>query len=173
MEFTISRINKQNKLLVSKKTTERFLERIAKDDAKQSVQNFRMSAPLMNGNYEYYNGMREWRHVMPVAEFDKDESDNLVFQTFNGLAMLVFDQLSNHAAIAHAKQAASYLPMTFAAIEGADGRSLIVLVCVRDERATCPTRNLMPHNSINMPTNKPDSSTRHSSAFLQRQRNPV
>ena len=55
MEFTISRINKQNKLLVSKKTTERFLERIAKDDAKQSVQNFRMSAPLMNGNYEYYN----------------------------------------------------------------------------------------------------------------------
>ena len=138
MKFTITRINKQNKLHVSKKTTERFLERIAKDDAKQSVQNFRMSAPLMNGNYEYYNGMREWRHVMPVAEFDKDESDNLVFQTFNGLAMLVFDQLSNHAAIAHAKQAASYLPMTFAAIEGADGRSLIVLVCVRDEKGNLP-----------------------------------
>ena len=106
MKFTITRINKQNKLHVSKKTTERILERIAKDDAKQSVQNFRMSAPLMNGNYEYYNGMREWRHVMPVAEFDKDESDNLVFQTFNGLAMLVFDQLSNHAAIAHAKHPA-------------------------------------------------------------------
>jgi len=43
MKFTITRINKQNKLHVSKKTTERILERIAKDDAKQSVQNFRIA----------------------------------------------------------------------------------------------------------------------------------
>ena len=47
MKFTIVRTNKRNKLLVSKKTTERFLERIAKDDAKQSVANFRMNVPLM------------------------------------------------------------------------------------------------------------------------------
>ena len=37
MKFTITRINKQNKLMVSSKTVERFLERIAKDDAKLSV----------------------------------------------------------------------------------------------------------------------------------------
>lgn len=47
MKFTITRINKQNKLMVSSKTIERFLERIAKDDAKLSVTNFRMSVPLM------------------------------------------------------------------------------------------------------------------------------
>lgn len=32
--------------MVSSKTIERFLERIAKDDAKLSVTNFRMSVPL-------------------------------------------------------------------------------------------------------------------------------
>ena len=37
MKFTITRINKQNKLMVSSKTVERFLERIAKDDAKLRV----------------------------------------------------------------------------------------------------------------------------------------
>ena len=51
MKFTITRINKQNKLMVSSKTVERFLERIAKDDAKLSVTNFRMSVPLMEADY--------------------------------------------------------------------------------------------------------------------------
>ena len=54
MKFTITRINKQNKLMVSSKTVERFLERIAKDDAKLSVTNFRMSVPLMEADYQYY-----------------------------------------------------------------------------------------------------------------------
>lgn len=60
MKFTITRINKQNKLMVSSKTVERFLERIAKDDAKLSVTNFRMSVPLMEADYQYYKGVKEW-----------------------------------------------------------------------------------------------------------------
>ena len=56
MKFTITRINKQNKLTVSTKTVDSFLERIAKDDAKQSVARFRMSVPLLEGDYQYYKG---------------------------------------------------------------------------------------------------------------------
>lgn len=66
MKFTITRINKQNKLMVSSKTVERFLERIAKDDAKLSVTNFRMSVPLMEADYQYYKGIKEWQHVYPA-----------------------------------------------------------------------------------------------------------
>ncbi len=54
MKFTITRINRQNQLMVSQKSIDRFWERIAKDDAKQSVANFRMSAPLMGGDYQHY-----------------------------------------------------------------------------------------------------------------------
>ena len=133
MKFTITRINKQNKLMVSSKTIERFLERIAKDDAKLSVTNFRMSVPLMEADYQYYKGIKEWQHVYPAAEFNTDESGNLVFQKSNGLVMLHFINLTTEEEIKALKKTASLLPMTFAAIKGADGRSLIVLVCIADE----------------------------------------
>ena len=130
MKFTITRINKQNKLMVSSKTVERFLERIAKDDAKLSVTNFRMSVPLMEADYQYYKGIKEWQHVYPAAEFNKDESGNLVFQKSNGLVMLHFINLMSEQEKDAVKKTVSLLPMTFAAFEGADGRSLIVLVSI-------------------------------------------
>ena len=130
MKFTITRINKQNKLMVSSKTVERFLERIAKDDAKLSVTNFRMSVPLMEADYQYYKGIKEWQHVYPAAEFNKDESGNLVFQKSNGLVMLHFINLMSDQEKDAVKKTVSLLPMTFAAFEGADGRSLIVLVSI-------------------------------------------
>lgn len=140
MKFTITRINKQNKLMVSSKTVERFLERIAKDDAKLSVTNFRMSVPLMESDYQYYKGIKEWQHVYPAAEFNKDESGNLVFQKSNGLVMLHFINLMSDQEKDAVKKTVSLLPMTFAAFEGADGRSLIVLVSICNEEGKIPTK---------------------------------
>ena len=39
MKLTITRINRQNQLMIILKNIDRFLERIAKDDAKPSVAN--------------------------------------------------------------------------------------------------------------------------------------
>jgi len=140
MKFTIIRTNKQNKLLVSTKTVEQFLKRIAKDDSKQSVAHFRMSAPLMEGDYQFYKGMKEWQKVYPAAEFGKDESDNLVFKKSNGLVMLHFTHLQTSQEIEAAKKATQILPMTLAAITGADGKSLIVLVRIYDEYGKTPDK---------------------------------
>ena len=126
--------------MVSTKTIDSFLERIAKDDSKQSVANFRMSVPLMEGDYQFYKGIKEWQHVYPVAEFGKDESDNLIFKKSNGLLMLHFIHLMTDQEMEAARKAASLLPMTFAAITGADGRSLIVLVCICDEEGKIPEK---------------------------------
>lgn len=138
MKFTITRINRQNQLMVSQKSIDRFWERIAKDDAKQSVANFRMSAPLMEGDYHNYIGMKQWQQVYPAAEFGKDESGNLIFKKSNGLLMLHFINLTTEEEINALKKTASLLPMTFAAIKGADGRSLIVLVSIADEAGQVP-----------------------------------
>lgn len=140
MKFTITRTNKLNRLYVSTKTVERFIERIAKDDAKESVANFRMSVPLMEDGYQFYKGIKEWQNVYPVAEFGKDESDNLVFKKSNGVVMLHFTNLMTKQEINDVKKTVSMLPMTFAAFEGADGRSLIVLVSVCDEEGKIPTK---------------------------------
>ena len=126
--------------MVSTKTIDSFLERIAKDDSKQSVANFRMSVPLMEGDYQFYKGIKEWQHVYPAAEFGKDESDNLMFKKSNGLLMLHFIHLMTDQEMEAARKAASLLPMTFAAITGADGRSLIVLVCICDEEGKIPEK---------------------------------
>ncbi len=126
--------------MVSTKTIDSFLERIAKDDSKQSVANFRMSVPLMEGDYQFYKGIKEWQHVYPAAEFGKDESDNLVFKKSNGLLMLHFIHLMTDQEMEAARKAASLLPMTFAAITGADGRSLIVLACICDEEGKIPEK---------------------------------
>ena len=126
--------------MVSTKTIDCFLERIAKDDSKQSVANFRMSVPLMEGDYQFYKGIKEWQHVYPAAEFGKDESDNLIFKKSNGLLMLHFIHLMTDQEMEAARKAASLLPMTFAAITGADGRSLIVLVCICDEEGKIPEK---------------------------------
>lgn len=138
MKFTITRINRQNQLMVSLKSIDRFWERIAKDDAKQSVANFRMSAPLMEGDYHNYIGMKQWQQVYPAAEFGKDESGSLIFKKSNGLLMLHFINLTTEEEINALKKTASLLPMTFAAIKGADGRSLIVLVSIADEAGQVP-----------------------------------
>ena len=138
MKFTITRINRQNQLMVSLKSIDRFWERIAKDDAKQSVANFRMSAPLMEGDYHNYIGMKQWQQVYPAAEFGKDESGSLIFKKSNGLMMLHFINLTTEEEINALKKTASLLPMTFAAIKGADGRSLIILVCIADETGLVP-----------------------------------
>ncbi len=138
MKFTITRINRQNQLMVSLKSIDRFWERIAKDDAKQSVANFRMSAPLMEGDYHNYIGMKQWQQVYPAAEFGKDESGSLIFKKSNGLMMLHFINLTTEEEINALKKTASLLPMTFAAIKGADGRSLIVLVSIADEAGQVP-----------------------------------
>ena len=138
MKITIARTNKQNKLCVSSKTMERVLERIAKDDAKQSVANFRMSVPLMNGEMKYYNGINFWQHIYPAAEFGKDANENLAFKQMNGLVQLTFINLKSESALNEAKKIASLLPMTFAAIVGADGRSLVVLVRITNEHGNLP-----------------------------------
>ena len=127
--------------MVSSKTVERFLERIAKDDAKLSVTNFRMSVPLMEADYQYYKGIKEWQHVYPAAEFNKDESGNLVFQKSNGLVMLHFINLMSDLEKDALKKTVSLLPMTFAAFEGADGRSLIVLVSICNEEGNPDKRS--------------------------------
>lgn len=54
MKVTIVHTNNKKQLLVSTKTMEKLLERIAKDDSKNTVTHFREYVPHMENNYEYY-----------------------------------------------------------------------------------------------------------------------
>ena len=78
MKVTIVHTNNKKQLLVSTKTMEKLLQRIAKDDSKNTVTHFREYVPHMENNYEYYKDMPTWMHIYPAAEFAKDENIRLV-----------------------------------------------------------------------------------------------
>lgn len=128
MKFTISRTNRKNKLCLSETTMEQLLERIATDDARQSVSEFRNSEAAISGQAADCVGAEQWQRVYPSAEFGTDSNGNMAFRRMNGVVQVTFGHLLSASGIAEAKNAAAQLPMTLAAIEGADGRSVIVLV---------------------------------------------
>ena len=85
MKVTIVHTNNKKQLLVSTKTMEKLLQRIAKDDSKNTVTHFREYVPHMENNYEYYKDMPTRMHIYPAAEFAKDENNNLKMKTCNAI----------------------------------------------------------------------------------------
>lgn len=139
IKFTIIRTDKDNHMTVVLKTPEQLFERIAYDDSKGRVTRFRKFARFLNGEYKYYDGMPQWQHIRPAAIYAKDANDNVVFKSFNGLVMLTFGGIVGEAQADSMKRAVSQLPMTFAAIYGADGMTLHVLVSITRADGTLPT----------------------------------
>ena len=139
MKITIVHTNNKKQLLVSNKTMEKLLERIAKDDSKNTVTHFREYVTYMESGYEYYKDMPTWKHIYPAAEFAKDENNNLKMKTCNGILLLKFGNITDVDGVEGVKRSVAMLPSTFAALEGADGKSVIVLVKYSNETDSLPT----------------------------------
>lgn len=132
IKISIIHTNKKNQLVLNTKNFESFLQRIAKDDARGTVTNFRNSKEVLDYGYESYRGMANWRHVYPSAEYGKEANDCLKLKTVNGILLLTFDDIFEAEDMATLKRSASLMPSTFAAIEGVDGTSAHVLVRYTD-----------------------------------------
>lgn len=132
IKISIIHTNKKNQLVLNTKNFESFLQRIAKDDARGTVTNFRNSKEVLDYGYEGYRGMANWRHVYPSAEYGKEANDCLKLKAVNGILLLTFDDIFEAEDMAALKRSASLMPSTFAVIEGADGTSAHVLVRYTD-----------------------------------------
>ena len=128
MKLTFIHHNKKKQLLVSTKTMEKFLVRIANDDSRLTVTRFREYVPYADFGYENYKDMPTWVRVCPGAEFAKDGNDNLVMKANNGVLLLQFTDITDADGVDGVKHAVAMLPSTLLALEGADGKSVAVLV---------------------------------------------
>ena len=138
MKVTIVHTNNKNKLLVSTKTIEKLMERFARDDSKLTITHFRESVPYLSNNYEGYKDLPKWIHIYPAAEFAKDENNNLKMKACNGILILKFGNITDADGVEGVKRSVAMLPSTFAALEGADGKSVIVLVKFSNEDDLLP-----------------------------------
>lgn len=139
MKVTIVHTNNKNQLLVSTKTMEKLMERFARDDSKLTITHFRESVPYLNNNYEGYKDLPKWMHIYPAAEFVKDENNNLKMKAFNGILLLKFGNITDVDGAEGVKRSVAILPSTLAAITGADGKTVIVLIKFQSENDSLPT----------------------------------
>ena len=139
MKVTIVHTNNKNQLLVSTKTMEKLMERFAKDDSKLTITHFRESVPYLSNNYEGYKDLPKWMHIYPAAEFAKDENNNLKMKAFNGILLLKFGNITDVEGVEGIKRSVAILPSTLAAITGADGKTVIVLIKFQGENDSLPT----------------------------------
>ena len=139
MKVTIVHTNNKNQLLVSTKTMEKLMERFARDDSKLTITHFRESVPYLSNNYEGYKDMPKWMHIYPAAEFAKDENNNLKMKAFNGILQLKFGNITDVDGVEGVKRSVAILPSTLAAITGADGKTVIVLIKFQGENDSLPT----------------------------------
>lgn len=139
MKVTIVHTNNKKQLLVSTKTMEKLMERFARDDSKLTITHFRESVPYLSNNYEGYKDMPKWMHIYPAAEFAKDENNNLKMKAFNGILLLKFGNITDVDGVEGIKRSVAILPSTLAAIRGADGKTVIVLIKFQGENDSLPT----------------------------------
>ena len=139
MKVTIVHTNNKKQLLVSTKTMEKLMERFARDDSKLTITHFRESVPYLSNNYEGYKDMPKWMHIYPAAEFAKDENNNLKMKAFNGILLLKFGNITDVDGVKGVKRSVAILPSTLAAITGADGKTVIVLIKFQGENESLPT----------------------------------
>ena len=139
MKVTIVHTNNKNQLLVSTKTMEKLMERFTRDDSKLTITHFRESVPYLSNNYEGYKDMPKWMHIYPAAEFVKDENNNLKMKAFNGILLLKFGNITDVDGVEGIKRSVAILPSTLAAITGADGKTVIVLIKFQGENDSLPT----------------------------------
>ena len=138
MKVTIVHTNNKKQLLVSTKTMEKLMERFARDDSKLTITHFRKSVPYLSNNYEGYKDMPKWMHIYPAAEFTKDENNNLKMKAFNGILLLKFGNITDVDGVEGIKRSVAILPSTLAAITGADGKTVIVLIKFQGENDSLP-----------------------------------
>lgn len=139
MKVTIVHTNNKKQLLVSTKTMEKLMERFARDDSKLTITHFRESVPYLSNNYEGYKDMPKWMHIYPAAEFAKDENNNLKMKACNGILLLKFGNITDVDGVEGVKRSVAILPSTLAAITGADGKTVIVLIKFQGENDSLPT----------------------------------
>lgn len=139
MKVTIVHTNNKKQLLVSTKTMEKLMERFARDDSKLTITHFRESVPYLSNNYEGYKDLPKWMHIYPAAEFAKDDNNNLKMKASNGILLLKFGNITDVDGAEGVKRSVAILPSTLAAITGADGKTVIVLIKFQGENDSLPT----------------------------------
>ena len=148
MKFTIVNIDKQSpqgkqrslkeRTHVTLRTADSFIEKIKTDTKARHIGRYRSHHSQHGGDVELYLRQHPLPKVYPCAEFSKDDTGALHFQTLTGVIPLCVPRLFSADDISSVKRAAASLPTTLAAFLGADGQSVVILALASPDTGTLP-----------------------------------
>ena len=136
MKFALVRTDKKNETHLSVKEAEWFMQRILKDTKAGDITKLRQHI-MCGGNVGSCDASTS-TVVFPSVEMQKMGNGRLEVVAFNGLVCLHVPDLLRLCDVEGVKEAAKMLPMTFAALMGADGRSVEILVAAEQHDGTQP-----------------------------------
>lgn len=137
MKFSIVNIDKKKALHLQVKASEWFFDRIKTDTKSELIGNLRRHVEK-HGDNGYYENRYPISSVFPLVELTKVANGNLDIVRYNGLVALHVGDLLRKDDLEAVKEAAKIMPMTYAAMTGADGRSVDILVAVAPKRGELP-----------------------------------
>jgi len=129
MRLSIVRTDKKNALHLQVKAFEWFLERIKTDTKAEDIGKLRQFIAHF-GDTDIYDSSNPIAQIYPLVEMTKTNNGNLEIVAFNSLVWLHVSGLMKREERVAVKEASKILPTTFATFEGADGKSVEVLVSV-------------------------------------------
>lgn len=151
MKFTTIREDKNHRVHVTNRSEEWFIEKIQKDTATGLMKGYRHFLSYSSGIGSYLR-MSEIPSLCMSCELRRSNEGQPEFGRWNGLVTLEVHELGSVEACDAVKRAAMQLPSTWAAMVGADGQSVVILVRVE------------PSNG-HLPVNEEDAEAVHFAAY--------
>ncbi len=141
MKLSIVRTDEKGVHHLSVKTPEWLMERILTDTKNGHIARLREYMATF-GSIDNCGLITKIALVCPSVEMVKTESGSLETVAFNGLINLHVANLVRQEDVEAVKERSKILPTTFAAFQGADGRSVEILVSVATKRAALPVKEV-------------------------------
>ena len=137
VKITRINTNRSGKSAVTASSLVKLMDRMTRDDSKNSVGAFRDFVVMAQNHYG--RGMR-WtgdyhlKHQMPCflpsLEIVRNKQGNEAMRTFNGIITLSVDRINEDSDLEAVKRVAAMMPMTLAAFIGSTGTTVKILVWV-------------------------------------------
>ena len=137
VKITRIKYDRRGKTTLTASSLDKFMERMTKDDSKNTVLVFRNFVSMAQNHYgrgrrwtgDYYL-MHQMPSFLPSLDITKDKQGNETMRAFNGIVTLSVDHIDEETDLEAVKRVAAMMPMTLAAFIGSTGTTVKILVKV-------------------------------------------
>ena len=140
VKITRIKYDRRGKTTLTASSFDKFMERMTKDDSKNTVGAFRDFVSMAQNHYgcgRRWTGDYYLMHQMPSfllsLDIVRDKQGNETMRAFNGIVTLSVDHIDEETDLEAVKRVAAMMPMTLAAFIGSTGTTVKIPLAARPQ----------------------------------------